>query len=78
MIDPKQLLTDLQKLLKRLEPDIRSRCEANPDIDARLRDEYEKAKAAGRTSQVYEIWREDYIVQVAVRVNNNETHGVKV
>ena len=66
MIDPNQLLTDLQKLLKRLEPDIRNRCESNPDIDARLRGEYGKAKSANRTAQAYEVWREDYITQVAV------------
>jgi hypothetical protein len=65
LIDPKQLLTDLQKLLKRLEPDIRSRCESNPDIDTRLRGEYQKAKSADRTSQAYEVWLEDYITQVA-------------
>ncbi len=66
MIDPKQLLTDLQKLLKRLEPDIRNRFESNPGIDARLRGEYDKAKSANRTAQAYEIWRDDYITQVAV------------
>ena len=66
VIDPKQLLTDLQKLLKRLEPDIRSRCESNPDIDARLRGEYDTAKSANRTAQAYEVWRDDYITQVAV------------
>lgn len=66
MIDPKQLLTDLQKLLKRLEPDIRNRCESNPGIDARLHGEYDKAKSASRTAQAYEVWRDDYITQVAV------------
>jgi len=66
LIDPKRLLTDLQKLLKRLEPDIRGRCELNPDIDARLRGEYDKAKSANRTAQAYEVWREDYVTQVAV------------
>jgi len=39
LIDPKQLLPDLQKLLKRLEMDIRGRCESNRDIDAQLRRE---------------------------------------
>jgi hypothetical protein len=66
LIDPKQLLADLQKLLKRLEPDIRGRCESNRDIDAQLRLEYEKARSANRTAQAYEVWREDYITQVAV------------
>jgi len=66
LIDPKRLLTDLQKLLKRLEPDVRGRCESNPEIDARLRSEYGKAKSANRTTQAYEVWREDFVTQVAV------------
>jgi len=66
LIDPKRLLADLQKLLKRLEPDVRGRCESNPEIDARLRGEYDKAKSANRTAQAYEVWREDYVTQVAV------------
>jgi hypothetical protein len=53
-------------LLKRLEADIRNRCETNDEIDAPLRAEYEKAKSASRTAQAYEVWREDYITQVAV------------
>ena len=66
MIVPADLLAGLQRLLKRLEPDIRSRCETDREIDARLRAEYEKARSASRTAQAYEVWREDYITQVAV------------
>lgn len=66
MIVPADLLAGLQRLLKRLEADIRNRCEANGDIDARLRAEYERARSASRTAQAYEVWREDYITQVAV------------
>jgi hypothetical protein len=66
MIVPADLLAGLQRLLKRLEPDIRRRCEASGEIDARLRAEYEKARSANRTTQAYEIWRDDYITQVAV------------
>lgn len=66
MIDPKQLLTDLQKLLKRLEPDIRGRCELSAEIDGHLRSEYANARAANRTAQGYEMWRDDYITQAAV------------
>ena len=66
MIVPADLLAGLQRLLKRLEPDIRSRCETDREIDARLRVEYEKARSASRTAQAYEVWREDYITQVAV------------
>ena len=66
MIDPKQLLSELQKLLTRLETDIRGRCESNRDIDSQLRGEYTRARAADRTAQAFEFWREDYITQVAV------------
>lgn len=66
MIVPADLLAGLQRLLKRLESDILSRCEAKGEIDTPLRAEYEKAKSASRTAQSYEVWREDYITQVAV------------
>jgi len=66
MIDPSRLLADLQRLLKRLEDDIRVRVQEGPSIDARLREQYNMAKAASRTAQPYEEWREDYITQVAV------------
>jgi hypothetical protein len=66
MIDPSRLLADLQRLLKRLEDDIRVRVQESPSIDARLLEQYDKAKAASRTAQSYEVWRDDYITQVAV------------
>jgi len=66
VIVPADLLAGLQRLLKRLEPDIRTRCKPGSEIDARLRAEYEKARSASRTAQTYEVWREDYITQVAV------------
>jgi len=66
VIVPADLLAGLQRLLKRLEADIRSRCEANSEINAQLLAEYERARSASRTAQAYEVWREDYITQVAV------------
>lgn len=56
MINPSQLLSDLQRLLKRLEDDIRRREMENTSIDTPLREQYEKAKAASRTAQAYEVW----------------------
>jgi hypothetical protein len=50
VIVPADLLAGLQRLLKRLEADIRIRCETNDEIDAPLRAEYEKAKSASRTA----------------------------
>lgn len=66
MIAAARLLFDLQRLLKRLEDDIHLRSEEYAEIDARLREQYEKAKAANRTAQTHEAWRDDYITQVAV------------
>lgn len=66
MIDAGRLLADLQRLLKTIENDLRRRCADNPDVDARVRAEYNKAKSASRTSQAYEVWRDEFITQVAV------------
>ena len=66
MIDRQRLLSDLQRLLKALENDLRERCDTNPEVDAPVRGEYERARAAGRTAQAYDIWREDHLTQAAV------------
>jgi Domain of unknown function (DUF7008)/Eco57I restriction-modification methylase len=66
MINPKQLLSDLQRLLKKLEDDLRLRCTTNKEIDSKVRAEYTKAKSGGRTSSAYEVWRDEFITQVAV------------
>ena len=67
MIDRKQLLSDLQALLKTLEADLLERSESAevPDVGRKLREEYTAALAADRTAQSYEEWRSDAITQVA-------------
>ena len=67
MIDRHALLTDLQKLLQRLEADLVARSESAdvPEVGRRLREEYERAKKAQRTAQNYEDWRSDAITQAA-------------
>ncbi|MFN9877705.1 MAG: hypothetical protein ACK557_04440, partial [Planctomycetota bacterium] len=67
MINRKSLLTDLQKLLKRLEADLLERSDSAevPDVKTRLKAEYERAKKANRTGQNYEAWRTDAITQAA-------------
>jgi hypothetical protein len=67
MIDRQALLTDLQKLLQRLEADLLQRSESDevPEVGRRLREEYERAKKAQRTAQNYEDWRSDTITQAA-------------
>src|SRR5215210_1269222 len=66
MIEPKKLLTDLQRLIKKLEDDLRQRCKELPDVNARVRAEYDRARQAERTAAAYEIWREEFITQAAV------------
>jgi hypothetical protein len=67
MIDRQALLSDLQKLLQRLEADLLARSESAevPEVGRRLREEYERAKKAQRTAQNYEDWRSDAITQAA-------------
>ncbi len=66
MIDRKRLLSDLKPLLRELETDLRARCDEVPQINADLKNEYDQARAAGRTAAAYEEWRADLITQVAV------------
>lgn len=66
MIDAKALLSDLQKLLKVLEDDIRRRCEMQPEVNKPLQAQYAAAKDHNRTAQAYEVWRDEQITQAAV------------
>ena len=67
MIDRSKLLSDLQKLLARLETDLleRSGSADVPDVGMALRAEYDRAKKAERTAQNYEDWRTDAITQAS-------------
>ncbi len=60
------LLTDLQRLLKRLEDDLRSRSDSDPAIAARLKAQYEAARKSGRTAAAYGPWRDERVTQSAV------------
>ncbi|MBI5446421.1 MAG: BREX-2 system adenine-specific DNA-methyltransferase PglX [Deltaproteobacteria bacterium] len=66
MIDPATLLSDLRKLLRALEDELRERCTEFPEVDGKLRSEYAAAKAAGRTAEAYEIWRDETITQAGI------------
>ena len=66
MIERQQLLRDLQALLPKIEQDILAYSEAKPELDAHLRAEYAKAKAANRTAEHFVAWREAQITQAAV------------
>src|SRR5437899_1415190 len=67
MIDRAALLSDLQKLLQRLEADLLERSESAdvPEVGKTLRAEYDRAKTHERTAQNYEDWRTDAITQAA-------------
>lgn len=73
MIDSALLLTQLQStktsrttMVKRLEDDLRKRCDENPEVDAPLKARYDEAKSKKRTAATYKAWREDEITQIAV------------
>ena len=65
MIDRKEFLADAQKIVARLEKDLRDRCDEMPEVGQAVAAEYRKAKEAGRTGQTLEEWRADAITQQA-------------
>ena len=66
MINPEVLLSDLKKLLERLEGDLRERADEVLPLGDSLRSAYQLAKQAERTAQPFETWREEYLTQAAV------------
>jgi hypothetical protein len=66
MIEPKRLLEDLKRLVKRLEDDLRERTGTVLAMAERLKKEYRAAKEAGRTGESFEAWREGVLTQAAV------------
>ncbi|MGE4182323.1 MAG: BREX-2 system adenine-specific DNA-methyltransferase PglX, partial [Limisphaerales bacterium] len=60
------LLPDLQRLLKKLEDDLRRRSEGEPEIQGRLRTQYDAAKAAKRTAAAFSVWRDELVTQIGV------------
>ncbi len=66
MITPKPLLSALQKRGLLLEVDRRARCNAQPEVDAPLRKDYDAAREKGRTGLTYNAWRDEELTQIAV------------
>ena len=66
MIDAQILLSDLQRLLKRLQDDLRARIQELPDLKASLSAEWQAARDAARTAEAFESWLEQVITQAAV------------
>ena len=67
MIHRAALLSDLQKLLKKLEADLLERSQSTEisEVGGQLRQEFEEATEAHRTAQSFEEWRSDDITQTA-------------
>jgi hypothetical protein len=65
MLDQPAFLADAQKLLAKLEKDLRARCDEVPAVGQAVLAEYKRAKDAGRTGQTPEEWRADAITQQA-------------
>lgn len=65
MIDRAVLLSDLKKLLKLLQDDLRARCDEHQDLDAPAKAEWLATREAGRTAEDYTVWREEWLIQVS-------------
>ena len=65
MINPKRLLDDLKRLLRRLEADLRERAGTVAELAELLQREYRAAREAGRTGESFEMWREGTLTQAA-------------
>lgn len=66
MIKAPQLLSDLTKLLKRLEGDLLQRIEELPDLKESLQAEWQAARAADRCAETFETWVDQVITQAGV------------
>jgi hypothetical protein len=66
MVPIKTLLPDLKHLVGELFEDLLARAQQDHKIDAGLRDAFGQIEKGGRTAQAFEVWREDYLDQVAV------------
>jgi hypothetical protein len=62
----KTLLPELRKLVTDLADDLLDRSMGDSAIDAGLRDAFHQIEKGGRTAQAFEVWRDDYLDQVAV------------
>jgi hypothetical protein len=66
LINAPQLLTDLMRLLKHLEDDLRQRIAEVADLNTSLQAEWQAARYADRTAETFETWAEQAITQAGV------------
>ncbi len=71
----KSSLPSLKKLVTDLSDDLLARSTENTKVDSGLREAYKQIEKGGRTADPFEVWREDYLDQVAVasRLRQNAT-----
>src|ERR1700724_682430 len=62
----KSLQPELRKLVTELAEDLLARSTSDANIDVGLREAFHQIEPGGRTAQAFEVWREDYLDQVAV------------
>lgn len=62
----KSLLPELKRLVSDLSEDLLQRSMAQPEVESGLREAYAQIEKGGRTADAFEVWREDYLDQVAV------------
>jgi hypothetical protein len=66
LVNIKTLLPELRNLVAELAEDLIARSTSDATIDAGLREAFHQIEKGGRTAQAFEVWREDYLDQVAV------------
>lgn len=66
MLDITTLLPELKKLVTDLCEDLLARSTVDAEIDAGLREAFTQIEKGGRTADAFEVWRGDYLDQVAV------------
>ena len=66
MINAPQLLSDLTRLLKRLEGDLLQRIEEVPELKTSLQAEWQAARDAERCAETFETWADQVITQAGV------------
>ena len=66
MINAQLLLTDLTRLLKRVEDDLRQRIADIHDLKASLQAEWQAARDADRTAETFDSWADQVITQAGV------------
>jgi hypothetical protein len=66
VINAPQLLSDLTRLLKRLEDDLRQRIADVAELKASLQAEWQAARDADRTAETFESWVDQVITQAGV------------